>query len=179
MVEPDSVKAGIEAGLVCGHVEVAGDGQHFQALNGGPAFTHISYNDFQIAFHNLFNDHKLSTAGRLVPYALFTDPELGRVGMTEKEARASGRRIQVGSVPMSWVARAIERNETRGLMKVVVDADTERILGAAILGQGGGELVQTLMALMLAGASWKTFYQAVYVHPTMTEGFFALMNSVK
>ncbi|MBI4419204.1 MAG: mercuric reductase [Gemmatimonadetes bacterium] len=148
-------------------------------VNGGPAFTHISYNDFQIVLHNLFNQPTLSTAGRLVPYALFTDPELGRVGMTEKEARATGRRIQVGSIPMSRVARAIERNETSGLMKVVVDADSERILGAAILGQGGGELVQTLMALMMAGASWKHFYQAVYIHPTMTEGFFALMNSVK
>lgn len=148
-------------------------------VNGGPAFTHISYNDFQIALHNLLNGRKLSTKGRLIPYALFTDPELGRVGMTEKEARASGRRIQVGSIPVSWVARAIERNETKGLMKVVVDAETERILGAVILGPGGGELVQTLMALMMADASWKTFYQAVYIHPTMTEGFFPLMNSVR
>ena len=107
------------------------------------------------------------------------DPGLGRVGMTEKEARASGRRILVGSIPVSRIARAIERNETRGVMKVVVDADTERILGAAILGSGGGELVQILMALMMAGASWKTLDQAVYIHPTMAEGFSALMNSVK
>lgn len=148
-------------------------------VTGGPAFTHISYNDFQIVCHNLFHEPKRSTAGRLVPYALFTDPELGRVGMTEREARATGRRVQVGNIPMSWVARAIERGETRGLMKVVVDAETERILGAAILGAGGGELVQTLMALMLAGASWKTFHQAVFIHPTMTEGFFALMNGVR
>jgi len=148
-------------------------------VTGGPAFTHISYNDFQIAFHNLFYEAKLSTAGRLVPYALFTDPELGRVGMTEKEARASGRSIKVGTIPMSRVARAIERNETAGLMKVVVDADTDRILGAAILGTGGGELVQTLMALMMTDAPWTLFYRAVYIHPTMTEGFFALMDSVK
>lgn len=148
-------------------------------VNGGPAFTHISYHDFQIVLHNLLNGQRLSTRDRLVPYALFTDPELGRVGMTEREARASGRRIQVGSIPMTSVARAVERNETSGLMKVVVDAGTERILGAAILGSGGGELVQTLMALMMADASWKTFYQAVFIHPTMTEGFFALMNSVK
>ena len=80
---------------------------------------------------------------------------------------------------MGRVARAIERGDTRGMMKVVVDAETEQVLGAAILGQGGGELVQTLMALMMAGASWKTFYQAVFIHPTMTEGFFALMDSVK
>ncbi len=148
-------------------------------VNGGPAFTPISYNDFRIVFHNLLNERKRSTKGRLVSYALFTDPELGRVGMTEKEARASGRRILVGSIPVSRIARAIERNETRGVMKVVVDADTELILGAAILGSGGGELVQILMALMMAGASWKTLDQAVYIHPTMAEGFSALMNSVK
>jgi pyruvate/2-oxoglutarate dehydrogenase complex dihydrolipoamide dehydrogenase (E3) component len=127
----------------------------------------------------IVNTLKLSTAGRLVPYALFTDPELGRVGLTESEARASGRNVRVGSIPVSRVARAIERNETAGVMKVVVDADTERILGAAILGQGGGELVQTLMALMMADVSWRIFYRAVYIHPTMTEGFFALMDSVK
>ncbi len=148
-------------------------------VTGGPAFTHISYNDFQIIFHNLFNEAKLSTAGRIVPYALFTDPELGRVGMTEREARASGRRVLVGVIPLSYVARAIERGTTAGLMKVVIDADTEHILGAAVLSPSGGELVQTLMALMMANASWRLFYQAVYIHPTMTEGFFALMNSVK
>ncbi len=148
-------------------------------VTGGPAFTHISYNDFQIVFHNLFEEPKLSTRGRLIPYALFTDPELGRVGLTEKEARATGRPVKVGVIPMSRVARAIERDETAGLMKLVVDASTDRILGAAILGTGGGELVQTLMALMMADAPWRVFYQAVYIHPTMTEGFFALMDSVK
>jgi pyruvate/2-oxoglutarate dehydrogenase complex dihydrolipoamide dehydrogenase (E3) component len=148
-------------------------------VTGGPAFTHISYNDFQIVFHNLFSEPKRSTAGRIVPYALFTDPELGRVGLTEREARRSGRRVLVGSIPVSRVARAIERGTTDGLMKVVIDAETDRILGAAVLGPGGGELVQTLMALMMANASWKLFHEAVYIHPTMTEGFFALMNSVE
>jgi len=148
-------------------------------VTGGPAFTHISYNDYQIVLHNLFHEPKRSTAGRLVPYALFTDPELGRVGLTERDARAAGRAIKVGVIPMSRVARAIERNETAGLMKVVVDADTDRVLGAAILGTGGGELVQTLMALMMADAPWTLFQDAVYIHPTLTEGFFALMASVK
>lgn len=147
-------------------------------VTGAPAFTHMSYNDFQIAYHNLFNQPKRSTAGRLVPYALFTDPELGRVGLTEREARAAGRRIRVGNVPMKRVARAIESDRTAGLMKVVVDADTDRILGAAILGATGGELVQTLMALMMADAPWTLFKGAVYIHPTMSEGFFALMESV-
>ncbi len=148
-------------------------------VTGGPAFTHISYNDYQIVLHNLFHELKRSTAGRLVPYALFTDPELGRVGLTEQDARAAGRAIKVGVIPMSRVARAIERNETAGLMKVVVDADTDRVLGAAMLGTGGGELVQTLMALMMADAPWTLFRDAVYIHPTLTEGFFALMASVK
>jgi pyruvate/2-oxoglutarate dehydrogenase complex dihydrolipoamide dehydrogenase (E3) component len=148
-------------------------------VNGGPAFTHISYNDFQIVFHNLFDADKRSTAGRLVPYALYTDPELGRVGLSEKATRKDGRHIKVGTIPLSRVARAIERKETAGLMKVVVDAETDRILGAAILGPGGGELVQTLMALMMADAPWTLFRKAVFIHPTMTEGFFALMESVR
>ncbi len=148
-------------------------------INGGPAFTHISYNDFQIVFHNLFHEEKKSIKNRIVPYALFTDPELGRVGLTEKEARATGKKIKVGKIPMSRVARAIERMETEGLMKVVIDADNDRILGAAILGPGGGEVVQTLMVLMMADASWKLLDGAVYIHPTLTEGFFALMKSVK
>ncbi|MBI4538967.1 MAG: mercuric reductase [Gemmatimonadetes bacterium] len=148
-------------------------------VTGGPAFTHISYNDFQIVVHNLFSERKRSLSGRIVPYALFTDPELGRVGLTEREARASGREVLVGAIPLGYVARAIEQGTTEGLMKVVIDAQTERILGAAILAPGGGELVQTLMALMVADVSWKLFHEAVYIHPTMTEGFFALMNSVK
>jgi len=148
-------------------------------VTGGPAFTHISYNDFQIVLHNLFSEPKRSTSSRIVPYALFTDPELGRVGLTEREARASGREIQVGSIPLGRVARAIEQGTTEGMMKVVIDAESERVLGAAILAPGGGELVQTLMALMMADASWKVFHEAVYIHPTMTEGFFALMNSVR
>ena len=148
-------------------------------VTGGPAFTHMSYNDFQIVFHNLFEQSKISSKGRLVPYALFTDPELGRVGMTEKEARAAGRPVKVGAISMGRVARAIERNETAGMMKVVVDAETDRLLGAAVLGTAGGELVQTLMVLMMANLSWRLLYRAVYIHPTLTEGFFALMDSVK
>jgi pyruvate/2-oxoglutarate dehydrogenase complex dihydrolipoamide dehydrogenase (E3) component len=148
-------------------------------VKGGPAFTHISYNDFIVAYHNLFHEEKKSIRDRLVPYALYTDPELGRVGMTEREARESGRHIKVGRIPMSQVARAVERNETAGLMKIVVDAETECVLGAAILGVEGGELVQTLMTLMLAGASWKVLQGAIFIHPTLTEGFFGLMDSIE
>ena len=121
-------------------------------VKGGPAFTHISFNDYQIVHANLIEGKALTTENRPVPYAVFTDPQLGRVGQTEREARAAGRRLKVGKIPMAWVARAIEIGETAGLMKLVVDADTDHILGAAILGSEGGELVQILHAVMLAGA---------------------------
>ncbi len=148
-------------------------------VKGGPAFTHISYNDFQIVYANLVEGRDLSTEGRIVPYCVFTDPQLGGVGMTEKEARAAGRRLKVGSIPVSRVARALERDETAGLMKIVVDAADDRILGAAILSPEGGELVQILAALMLAKAPYTLLKGAVYIHPTMAEGFFALMEAVR
>ncbi len=130
--------------------------------------------------HNLTSDgDKISTRDRLVPYAMFTEPELGRVGITEREARRRGLDIKVGKLPMSHVARAIEMQKTEGLMKIVVDAKTDRILGATILGVSGGEVVQTLMTLMMVDAPWTVFYQAMTIHPTITEGFFGLMNSVK
>lgn len=148
-------------------------------VKGGPAFTHISYNDFQILYANLIEEKDLGIDGRLVPYSVFTDPQLGRVGMTETEARAEGHALKVGKIPMSWVARAIERDETAGMMKLVVDAATDRILGAAILALEGGELVQTLGVLMLADLPYTLLKGAVYIHPTLAEGFFALMEDVK
>ena len=148
-------------------------------VKGGAAFTHISYNDFQIVYHNLFNDEKKSIKNRIVPYTLFTDPELGRVGLTEKDAREAGYNVMVGKIPMSHVARAIEMGTTKGLMKIVVDADTDQILGATVLGVNGGEVVQTIMVLMYAKVSWKLLKGAVYIHPTLTEGFFGLLESVK
>jgi len=148
-------------------------------VKGGPAFTHISYNDYQIIFANLIEQKNLSIANRYVPYSLFTDPQLGRVGVTEKEARASGQKLKIGAYEMSHVARAIERGETAGLMKLIVNAETDRIIGAAILSIEGGELVQVLGALMLAGAPYTVLKGAVYIHPTLAEGFFGLMESVK
>ena len=121
----------------------------------------------------------LTIEDRYLPYSLFTDPQLGRVGMTEKEARASGRKLKMGKYPMAYVARAIERGETSGLMKIVVDGKTDKILGAAILGTEGGELVQILGAMMLAGAPYTVLKGAVYIHPTLAEGFFGLMDSVQ
>ncbi|MGE5848607.1 MAG: hypothetical protein ACM362_00605 [Candidatus Methylomirabilota bacterium] len=114
-----------------------------------------------------------------MPYSVFTDPQLGRVGMTEKEARATGRKLKLAKIPMSWVARAIERDETAGLMKLIVDAETDRILGAAILATEGGELIQMLGAVMLAGAPYTILKGAIYIHPTLAEGFFSLMDAVK
>jgi len=148
-------------------------------VKGGPAFTHISYDDYQIVYANLLEGKNLGIEGRIVPYSVFTDPQLGRVGMTEKEARATGRRLKVGKIPMTWVARAIERDETAGLMKLVVDAATDRILGAAILATEGGELVHILETLMLAQAPYTVLKGSIYIHPTLAEGFFSLMEDVK
>jgi pyruvate/2-oxoglutarate dehydrogenase complex dihydrolipoamide dehydrogenase (E3) component len=183
-----------DLGLEAAGVEVTGEGfvrvNHRLETNvagvwalgdvkGGPAFTHISFNDHQIVYANLIEGKNLTTDNRPVPYAVFTDPQLGRVGLTEREARAKGRRLKVGKIPTAWIARAIERDETAGLMKVVVDADSNQILGAAILATEGGELVQILGFVMLAGAPYTLLKGAVYIHPTLAEGFWALMEDVK
>jgi pyruvate/2-oxoglutarate dehydrogenase complex dihydrolipoamide dehydrogenase (E3) component len=146
---------------------------------GGPAFTHISYNDFQIVYANVAEGKNRSTENRLVPYCVFTDPQLGGVGMTEKEARAKGHKLKIGRCPMTYVARAIERGETSGLMKIVVDAANDQILGASILASEGGELVQILGAMVLAKQPYTLLKGAVYIHPTLAEGFFSLMEDVK
>ena len=141
-------------------------------VNGGPEFTHISYNDFQIIFGNLVEGKNLSTKERLLPYSMFTDPQLGGVGITEKEARAQGYKVKIGRMPMTSVARAIERDETAGLMKLVVDASNDRILGASILATEGGELVQILSTLMLAKQPYTLLKGAIYIHPDVGGGIF-------
>jgi pyruvate/2-oxoglutarate dehydrogenase complex dihydrolipoamide dehydrogenase (E3) component len=178
-------KAGVETGKN-GYIKVNGrletNVPGIWALGdckGGPAFTHISYNDFQIIYGNLIEGKNLSIENRLVPYCLFTDPQLGGVGMTEKEARAKGYKLKIGRRPMTYVARAIERGETAGLMKIVVDASNDRILGASILASEGGELVQILSTLTLANQPYTLLKGAVYIHPTLAEGFFSLMEDVK
>ena len=148
-------------------------------VKGGPAFTHISYNDFQIVYANLIEGKNLTIDHRLVPYCVFTDPQLGSVGLTEKEARAKGCRLKIGTVPMSVVARAYERDETAGLMKLIVDANNDRILGATILSTDGGETVHILYTLMLADVPYTLLKGAVYIHPTLAEGLFFLMDAVK
>jgi pyruvate/2-oxoglutarate dehydrogenase complex dihydrolipoamide dehydrogenase (E3) component len=148
-------------------------------VKGGPAFTHISYNDFQIVYANLVEGATRTIDKRIVPYCVFTDPQLGAVGLTEKEARAQGYKLKIGKAPMSVVARAIERNETAGLMKIVVDATNGRVLGARILSTDGGETVQVIYTLMLAGAPYTLLKGAVFIHPTLAEGLFYLINDVK
>jgi pyruvate/2-oxoglutarate dehydrogenase complex dihydrolipoamide dehydrogenase (E3) component len=148
-------------------------------VKGGPAFTHISYNDFQIVDANLTQGKNLMIDNRIVPYCVFTDPQLGRAGMTEKEARARGHKLKIGKVAMSHVARAIERDETAGLMKIIVDATNDRILGAAVLAVEGGELIHVLYTLMLGNLPYTVLKGAIYIHPTLVEGFFSLMEDVK
>ncbi len=148
-------------------------------VTGGPAFTHISYNDFQIIYSNLYEGANLSTKTRIVPYAVFTDPALGRIGLTEKEARKQGKRLKIGSVEMSHVARARERGETAGMMKLIIDAETDQILGAAFLSSAGDETIQIISALILAGKPYTLLKGAIYIHPTFAEGLFTLMDSVR
>ena len=137
--------------------------------NGRGGFTHTAYNDFEIVAANLLDGGDRKVTDRLPAYALYTDPPLGRVGMSEAEARASGRRVLVGKRPMTRVSRAVERGETQGFIKVLADADTREILGAAILGIEGDEAVHAVLDLMYAGAPVETMLRAVHIHPTVSE----------
>ena len=138
-------------------------------IKGGPAFTHISYDDFRILRTNLLEQGSASTDGRLVPYTVFIDPQLGRIGMTESEAREKKREIRVAKMPMNYVARALEVDETRGFMKAVVDAGTNQILGAAVLGVEGGEIMSQLQLAMMGQLPYMTLRDAVFAHPTLAE----------
>ena len=138
-------------------------------VNARGAFTHTAYNDFEIVAANLLDDDPRRVTDRILCYGLFIDPPLGRVGMTEAQVRASGREALVGIRPMARVGRAREFGETRGFMKIMVDASTEEILGAAILGLSGDEAVHGLLDVMYAKRSYKTISRAVHIHPTVSE----------
>ena len=140
-------------------------------VNGGPQFTHVSYDDFRVVRANLLEGREASVKERVVPYTVFTDPQLGRVGMTEEAARAEygAEGILVAKLPMRHVARAIETGETAGFMKAVVDAGTGRILGAAILGAEGGEVMSVLQMAMMGGVTYPAIRDGVFAHPTFTE----------
>ncbi|HLJ81322.1 MAG TPA: mercuric reductase [Ktedonobacterales bacterium] len=146
-------------------------------VNGGPAFTHISYDDFRILRTNLLEGGSATTTNRLVPYTVYIDPQLGRVGMTEQEAREQGRRIRVAKMPMSYVARALEVDEPRGSMKAVVDADTSQILGCAVLGIEGGEIMSMLEVAMMGHLPYTALRDAVFAHPTLAESLNNLFGS--
>ncbi|MGI9534287.1 MAG: pyruvate/2-oxoglutarate dehydrogenase complex dihydrolipoamide dehydrogenase, partial [Thermodesulfobacteriota bacterium] len=137
--------------------------------NGKGAFTHTSYNDFEIVAANLLHNDPRKVSDRITCYGLFIDPPLGRVGMTEKEVRESGRKALIGKRIMSRVGRARERSETQGFIKVIVDADTKEILGAAILGIEGDEAVHCLIDVMYANAPYTVIERAVHIHPTVSE----------
>lgn len=145
------------------HIWALGD------VNGRGAFTHTSYNDFEIVVANLLENGQRRVSDRIVAYGLFIDPPLGRIGMSEAQVRATGRPALVGVMPMSRVGRAKERGETQGFMKVLVDAESERILGASLLCIEGDEIVHSLLDVMAAGASYRVIQQAVHIHPTVSE----------
>jgi pyruvate/2-oxoglutarate dehydrogenase complex dihydrolipoamide dehydrogenase (E3) component len=137
--------------------------------NGKGAFTHTSYNDFEIVAANLLDNDSRKVSDRIPAYALYIDPPLGRAGMTESEARATGRQVLRGKYPMTKVGRAVEKGETLGFMKVLIDADTHRIMGAAILGTGGDEAIHSLLDVMYADKPYTVIQRAVHIHPTVSE----------
>ena len=147
-------------------------------VKGGPAFAHISYDDFRILSQHLLNGGNAGINGRLVPYTLFTDPQLGRIGMGEKEARANGHNIRIAKLPMSHVARAIEVDETRGFMKAIVDADTDQLLGAAVLGIEGGEVMAVFEMAMIGKVSYPTLRDTIFAHPTLAESINNLFMNI-
>ncbi len=157
IVVDDQLKTSVD------HIWAMGD------CNGKGAFTHTSYNDFEIVAANLLEDDPRRVSDRITTYALYIDPPLGRAGMTVAQVRASGRRALVGKRPMTRVGRAVEKGETQGFMKVVVDADTHEILGAAILGVGGDEAIHAILDVMSAKAPYTTLSRTMHIHPTVSE----------
>ncbi len=145
------------------HIFAMGD------CNGRGAFTHTSYNDFEIVAANLIDDDPRRVSDRIQTYALYIDPPLGRAGMTETEARKKGHKLLIGTRPMTRVGRAVEKGETQGFMKVIVDAGTDEILGASILGTGGDEAIQSILDVMYAKKPYTMIARAVHIHPTVSE----------
>lgn len=161
------------------HLETSVPGVYAMGdITGGVAFTHSSYDDYRILHANLVKHEQASTRDRLVPHAVFMDPQLGRVGLTEREARAQGRAIRVAKLPMSAVIRANETGETRGFMKVVVEADSGQILGCAILGSEGGEIMSMIQVAMLGKLTYATMAEAIFTHPLFAEGLNTLFAMI-
>jgi pyruvate/2-oxoglutarate dehydrogenase complex dihydrolipoamide dehydrogenase (E3) component len=155
------------------HIWAMGD------CNGKGAFTHTSYNDFEIVAANLLDNDPRRVSDRITTYALYIDPPLGRAGMTVGQVRASGRKALLGMRPMTRVGRAVEKGETQGFMKVVVDADTDEILGAAILGVGGDEAIHAILDVMSAKAPYTTLSRTMHIHPTVSELIPTMLQEMK
>jgi pyruvate/2-oxoglutarate dehydrogenase complex dihydrolipoamide dehydrogenase (E3) component len=147
--------------------------------NGRGAFTHTSYNDYEIVAANLLDGESRRVTDRIPTYALFVDPPLGRAGMTEREVRASGRKVLVGRIAMARVGRARERSETQGFMQVIVDAETKRILGAALLGTEGDEAIHCILDVMAAGLPYTAIQRTMHIHPTVSELIPTLLGDLK
>jgi pyruvate/2-oxoglutarate dehydrogenase complex dihydrolipoamide dehydrogenase (E3) component len=145
-------------------------------VKGGPAFTHISYDDYRIIRNNLLRGGQATTRDRLVPYTVYIDPQLGRIGLTEQEARAQGRTIRIAKIPMTWVARALETAEPRGFIKAVVDAKTRQILGAAVLAVEGGEIMSMLEIAMMGKLPYTALEDGIFAHPALAEGLNTLFT---
>jgi len=146
-------------------------------VKGGPAFTHISYDDFRIVRTNLLEGGNATTTNRLVPYTVFIDPQLGHIGLSEQEAREKGYKIRVAKMPMNYVARALEVDEARGFMKAVVDADSRQILGATVLGLEGGELMAMFQLAMMGDLEYTVLQDATFAHPTLAESLNNLFSA--
>ena len=145
-------------------------------VKGGPAFTHVSYDDFRVLRTNLLENGHASTRDRLIPHVVFIDPQLGRVGMTENEARKQGRTIRVAKLPMTAVIRALETGETRGFMKTIVDAETQQILGCTILGVEGGEIMTIVQVAMMGNLRYTALKEGIFTHPLLAEGLNTLFT---
>jgi len=146
-------------------------------VKGGPAFTHVSYDDYRILKANLLDGESRSTVGRPLPYCVFIDPQLGRIGMSEAEAKKLGKTVRVARLPMTSVARAMETGRTRGFMKALVDAETDEILGAGVLGDGGGEVMSMIQIAMMGGLKYTALRDAVLAHPTLSESLNNLFST--
>ena len=147
--------------------------------NGKGAFTHTSYNDYEIVAANLLDNDPRRVSDRILAYALYIDPPLGRVGMTEAEVRQSGRKALIATRPMTRVSRAVEKSETQGFMKILVDVETKEILGAAVLGVGGDEIIHSILDVMYAKAPYTVIQRAVHIHPTVTELIPTMLGDLK
>jgi pyruvate/2-oxoglutarate dehydrogenase complex dihydrolipoamide dehydrogenase (E3) component len=146
-------------------------------VNGGPAFTHISYDDFRIVQDHLLGEDRRRRSDRLVPYVMFINPQLGRIGITERQAREQALNVNVARIPMDYVARAWEVGDTRGLMKAIVDAGSGEILGCAVLGIEGGEVMAMVEVAMLGKLPYTVLRDAIFAHPTLAESLNTLFSN--